>query len=151
MDTLSPKKEKKHLFQGPVPAEKIAQLITHHQHKTDIGAHSIFLGQVRADIMDGKKVAAIRYSAYDEMAEKELSAIREEAFAKFPMPCMHIYHSIGELKSGEVSLVVMTSSAHRAEAIRAMEWVVEEIKKRVPVWKQEVFEDGTLAWVEGIN
>ena len=145
----SPKKEKKHLFQGPIPAEKIGKMVADHQTKTGIGAHSIFLGQVRADMMDGKKVAAIRYSAYDEMAEKELSAIREEAFAKFPMPCMHIYHSVGELKSGEISLVVMTSSAHRAESIRAMEWVVEEIKKRVPVWKQEVFEDGSVAWVDG--
>ena len=149
METSSSKKDKKHLFQGPVPPEKIAQLVAHHQTKTGIGAHSIFLGQVRADLIDGKKVASIRYSAYDEMAEKELSAIREEAFSKFPMPCMHIYHSVGELKAGEVSLVVMTSSAHRAEAIRAMEWVVEEIKKRVPVWKQEVFEDGSVAWVAG--
>ena len=149
METTHSKKAKKHLFQGPVPPEKIGKMVADHQQKTGIGAHSIFLGQVRADVMEGKKVIAILYSAYEEMAEKELTAIREEAFAKFPMPCMHIYHSVGEVKTGEISLAVMTSSAHRAESIRAMEWVVEEIKKRVPIWKQEIFEDGSVVWVEG--
>ncbi len=143
---MSNKKPKKVFVQGPIPPEKIAKSIANHQSKTNIGAHSIFLGQVRADEIDGKRVTAIDYSAYEEMAEMEFHKIRESAFEKFDLTCSHIYHSLGEVKSGELCLFVFTSSAHRKSAIDACTYLVEEIKAKVPIFGKELFEDQSHQW-----
>ncbi|HIP31851.1 MAG TPA: molybdenum cofactor biosynthesis protein MoaE [Crocinitomicaceae bacterium] len=146
---MSEKKKIKSVFiEGPISPDKIATSIAHHQVKTNIGAHDIFLGQVRADNIEGHEVIAIDYSAYEEMANKEFHAIREEAFSKFDLTCMHIYHSIGRVKSGEICLFVFTSSAHRKDAMDACRFLVEEIKAKVPVFGKEVFEDETFVWKE---
>ena len=137
---------KKVFVQGPITPEKIAQSIAKHQSRTDIGAHSIFLGQVRADLIDGKRVSAIDYSAYEEMAEQEFHRIREEAFEKFDLSCTHIYHSLGEVKTGELCLFVFTSSAHRKAAIEACTFLVESIKAQVPIFGKEMLEDDTHQW-----
>lgn len=141
-------KMKKHLYAGPIPPEKAGDMTAKHQVKTDIGAHTFFLGQVRADEEDGKTVSAIEYSAYEEMAEKALHAIKEEAFEKFDLRCAHIYHSIGKVKAGEISLLVMVSSAHRKPTFASLEWIVEQIKERVPIWKKEFFDDGSHRWID---
>src|ERR1700761_4972486 len=99
--------------QGPVAAGFIGESIQKHSSKTDIGAHSIFLGQVRADVIEGKPVAAIGYTAYEEMALSKMHEIREWAFANWPLTCMHVYHSLGTVATGEICLFVFTSSAHR--------------------------------------
>lgn len=143
---MSDKKVKKVFLQGPISPEKISKSIAAHQSKTDIGAHSIFLGQVRADTIDGKEVTAIDYSAYEEMAEKELHTIRESAFSKFDLTCAHIYHSLGTVKAGEICLFVFTSSAHRKAATEACGFLVEEIKAKVPIFGKELFEDQTHQW-----
>ena len=144
---MSEKKKPKKVFQqGPISPEKIATSIANHQSKTNIGAHSIFLGQVRADEIDGKTVQAIDYSAYEEMAEKEFYNIREAAFEKFDLTCMHIYHSLGPVKAGEICLFVFTSSAHRKAATEACSYLVEEIKAKEPIFGKEVFEDETHQW-----
>tara|TARA_R110002072_G_scaffold302060_3_gene483638 strand:- start:207 stop:653 length:447 start_codon:yes stop_codon:yes gene_type:complete len=145
---MGEKKPKKVFVQGAISPKKIANSIAHHQVRTNIGAHDIFLGQVRADIIDGKKVVAIDYSAYEEMAELEFHKIREEAFSKFNLTCMHIYHSIGPVKTGEICLFVFTSSAHRKEAMDACRFIVEEIKAKVPVFGKEVLEDKSFVWKE---
>ncbi|MCP9199959.1 molybdenum cofactor biosynthesis protein MoaE [Gramella sp. GC03-9] len=140
------KKPKKVFMNGAIPPEKIANSIANHQSKTSIGAHSIFLGQIRADEIEGKTVQAIGYSAYEEMAEKVFHEIREAAFSKFDMTCAHIYHSLGTVKTGEICLFVFTSSAHRKIAIEACNWLVEEIKAKVPVFGKEILEDETHQW-----
>ena len=140
------KKTKNVLIEGPITPEKIATSIAHHQVKTNIGAHDIFLGQVRADEIDGKQVKAIEYSAYEEMANKMFHELREAAFEKFDLTCMHIYHSIGLVKAGEICLFVFTSSAHRKEAMDACRYLVEEIKAKVPVFGKEIFEDDSFQW-----
>ncbi len=112
----------------------------------DIGAHSIFLGQVRADEKEGRKVLAIDYTCYREMADLVFHEIREETFAKFHLTCMHIYHSLGYVKSGEISLFVFTSSKHRRMAIDACSYVVEEIKSKAPVWGKEILDDESHEW-----
>lgn len=132
--------------EGPISPEKIATSIAHHQVKTNIGAHDIFLGQVRADEIDGKTVQAIEYSAYNEMALKTFHEIREAAFEKFDLTCMHIYHSNGIVKAGEICLFVFTSSAHRKEAMNACRYLVEEIKEKAPVFGKELFEDDSHQW-----
>ena len=137
---------KKAIVQGPITPQKIADSIAHHQVKTNIGAHDIFLGQVRADEIDGKKVAAIDYSCYEEMAEKTFHEIREAAFEKFDLTCLHIYHSMGLVKAGEICLFVFTSSKHRKMAMDACRFIVEEIKTKVPVFGKELFEDDSHQW-----
>lgn len=147
--------EKKHktknvFIEGAIAADFIARSISKHQTKTDIGAHDIFLGQVRADIMDGKKVEAIEYTCYPEMAEKVLHKIREETFSKFELTCMHIYHSTGVVKAGEICLFVFVSSPHRHSAFDACQYIVERIKAEVPIWGKEVFEDQSHQWKTNI-
>ena len=88
-------------IEGAINPVFIAGSVAKHSSKTGIGAHTIFLGQVRDDVIDGKTVQAIEYSAYHEMAEKEFHEIREAAFAKYELTCLHIYHSLGKLKAGE--------------------------------------------------
>jgi molybdopterin synthase catalytic subunit len=142
------KKHKNIFVQGPISATFIADSIQKHSTKLDIGAHSIFLGQVRNDEIDSKTVAAIDYTTYEEMALEQIHVIREEIFAKYPLTCMHIYHSLGTVKAGEISLFVFTSARHRKAAINACEEVVERIKKELPVWGKEVFGDASYQWKE---
>jgi molybdopterin synthase catalytic subunit len=132
--------------QGAITPNFIANSIAKHQSKTQIGAHDIFLGQVRADVLDDKKVTAIDYSAYEDMANKKFHEIREVTFAKFELSCMHIYHSLGRVKTGEICLFVFVSSPHRKEVFEALEYVVEAIKAEVPVFGKEVFEDESYQW-----
>ena len=143
---MDKKKPKKVFMPGAIPPEKIAKSIANHQSKTNIGAHSIFLGQIRADEIDGKTVSAIDYSAYEEMAEQVFHEIREAAFSKFDITCAHIYHSLGEVQTGELCLFVFTSSAHRKIAIEACNYFVEEIKAKVPIFGREIFEDQSHQW-----
>lgn len=139
---------KKVFIEGPISAEFIAESISKHLGKTDIGAHAIFLGQVRADIINHQKVTHIEYSAYEEMAHQIFHEIREECFQKFDIICMHIYHSIKQVNAGEISLFVFVSSKHRKIAFEACEWVVEQIKQKVPVFGKECFDNNNYQWKE---
>jgi molybdopterin synthase catalytic subunit len=145
---MKERKPKNIFVQGAVTAAFIADSIQKHHTKTDIGAHSIFLGQVRADVINEKTVAAIDYTTYEEMALEKMHIIREAIFAKYPLTCMHIYHSLGQVKAGEISLFVFTSSGHRKAAIEACSEVVERIKAELPVWGKELFEDSSYQWKE---
>lgn len=137
----------KNIFiEGPVQPAFIAESIQKHSTKQDIGAHNIFLGQVRADIIDGKTVAAIAYTTYEEMALEKMHEIREAIFEKYSLTCMHVYHSLGEIKAGEICLFVFTSSKHRKMAVDACMELVERIKAELPVWGKEIFEDTSHTW-----
>jgi len=140
-------KKIKNVFKaGPISSDFIGNSIYKHQTKTSIGAHNIFLGQVRADVIDNKTVAAIEYTAYEEMANKKFHDIREAAFEKFELTCMHIYHSLGTVKAGEICLFVFVSSPRRKVVFEALEYIVEAIKADVPVFGKEIFEDETHQW-----
>lgn len=141
------KQKVKNVFvQGAISPGFIANSIAEHQSKTQIGAHDIFLGQVRADIIEGKTVGAIEYTAYEEMANQKFHGIREMAFEKFDLSCMHIYHSSGIVKVGEICLFVFVSSPHRKEVFNALHYIVEEIKVQVPIFGKELFGDDTYQW-----
>lgn len=140
------KKIKNVFREGAISSDFIANSIAKHQVKTNIGAHNIFLGQVRADEIDSKTVAAIEYTAYEDMANAKFHEIREATFEKFNLTCMHIYHSLGTVKAGEICLFVFVSSPRRKEVFKALEYVVEEIKAHVPVFGKEIFEDETHQW-----
>ena len=132
--------------EGAISPEFIANSIAKHQSKTQIGAHNIFLGQVRADEIDGKTVSGIEYTAYETMANRKFDEIRENTFSKFGITCMHIYHSLGTVKTGEICLFVFVSAPHRKTAFEALEFVVEEIKAHVPVFGKELFGDDSYQW-----
>ena len=145
------KKKKKHivLMNGPISSMFIGDSIAKHSSKTNIGAHAIFLGQIREDKKNELAVCSIEYSAHNEMAEQAFEIIRENAFAKYDMECMHIYHSVGNVKIGEISLFVFVSCKHRAQSFKALEWIVDAIKKEVPIWKKEILNNGSHVWVSG--
>ena len=132
--------------EGAITTDFIANSIAKHQIKTGIGAHNIFLGQVRSDEINSKKVSAIDYTAHEDMANHKFHKIREAAFLKFDLTCMHIYHSLGMVKSGEICLFVFVSSKRRKEVFPAIEFIVEEIKLKIPVFGKEIFEDQTHQW-----
>ena len=133
-------------MQSPVEPGFIAESIAKHATNTAIGGHSIFLGQVRADEVNGKKVAAIEYTSHTEMALEKMHEIRQDIFAKYPLTCMHVHHSLGAVRAGEICLFVFTSSAHRKAAIDACEECVERIKAELPVWGKEIFEGEGYQW-----
>lgn len=137
---------KSFFIEGPIPADFIGNAIAKHQSKTTIGAHNIFLGQVRADEIDGKTVTAIDYSAYKEMAEQSFHDIRETAFAKYELSCLHLYHSLGMVKAGEICLFVFVSAPRRKAVYESLEFLVENIKEKVPVFGKEIFEDESYSW-----
>lgn len=125
-------------IEGAISAEFIGNSIAKHQSKTSIGAHQIFLGQVRADEIDGAPVTAIEYTSYEEMANEKMHVIREDIFAKNDITCMHVYHSLGEVKTGEICLFVFVSSAHRKESQVVCNELVERVKNELPIWGKEL-------------
>ena len=139
-------KPKNVFIKGAISSEFIGESIKKHQSKTAIGAHNIFLGQVRADEIRAKVISGIEYTAYEEMANTIFHEIREAAFQKFNLSCMHIYHSLGLVKAGEICLFVFVSSPKRKEVFKALEYVVEEIKAKAPVYGKELFEDQSHQW-----
>ena len=146
---LTKTKKKKHFFTpGAITPAQIAESIAKHSENKNIGAHEIFLGQVRADVINGKTVQSIEYSVYEEMAEKEIAAIRENIIVKHQLTCAHVLHSLGVVQAGEISLFVFVSSPHRNAAMEACREMVELIKKDVPVFGKEIFEDESYRWKE---
>lgn len=141
---------KKIFVEGAISPAFIADSIAKHQSKTGIGAHQIFLGQVRADEIDGNLVEAIEYSAHVELAEKKLHEIRENCFELFDLSCMHVYHSLGRVEKGEICLFVFVSSKHRKVVNEAIVHLVEAIKAELPIFGKEVFADGSHTWKENM-
>lgn len=110
------------------------------------GAVVTFVGLVR-DHHAGKPVVSLGYSAYAAMAEAAIAAIVAEAMARWPVR-IAVVHRLGELVIGEVAIVVAAAGGHRAESFAAANWVVDEVKRRVPIWKRERYADGSEAWVD---
>lgn len=110
------------------------------------GATVLFLGTVR-DVNEGRAVTGIEYSAYRSMAERELAAIVEEATARMSSNAIAVEHRLGELRVGECSVAVAAAHPHRDRAFDGARYVVEELKRRVPIWKREHYADGSREWV----
>ena len=110
------------------------------------GGSTAFLGTVR-DVNDGRPVTGIEYSAYRSMAEREMRSIANEACEKFGVTRLIVEHRLGTLGLGDVSVAVVAAHAHRAPALDANRYVIEQLKRRVPIWKLEHYHDGTREWV----
>jgi molybdopterin synthase catalytic subunit len=111
------------------------------------GAIILFLGVVR-DVNDGRGVTGIEYSAYEGMAERELDAIASESTQRYASADVAIVHRLGTLALEEISVGIAVAHAHRDEAYALSRWVIEELKRRVPIWKREHYVDGTREWVD---
>lgn len=137
----------KNIFvQGPIAPQRIADMLSKHAQQTDIGAHQLFLGQIRADEKEGTLVRSIEYSAYEEMANQTFYQIKQEMFARYELTCAHVIHSLGKVKAGELSLLVFVSAPHRKSCIAACAEMVERIKNELPVWGKETFENSNSVW-----
>jgi molybdopterin synthase catalytic subunit len=132
---------------GPITQMLISELIEKTGERTDCGGHSVFLGQVRADEIDGKRVKAIEYSAYEGMVKVEADKIKKSILSEFgDVKTIEIVHSTGIVRAGEISLVVLVSAGHRFQAIEASGRTVELLKEKLPVWKKEIYEDDSHKW-----
>ena len=110
------------------------------------GATAVFLGTVRST-NEGREVNGIEYSAYEEMAEKEMRAILGEASAKFVIRGGVIEHRVGVLDVGEISIAVVVAHPHRHYAMDALRYIVDQTKARATIWKLEHYTDGSREWV----
>jgi len=121
------------------------RVLSSYQPPEDCGASVVFLGIARED--DG--VQELHYEAFPEMAIKVMEEIRQEALAKFSIKEVFIHHRLGVVKVGEPSFLVVVYGGHREETFSACRYVVDEVKKRAPIWKKEVYKDGKGEWVLG--
>lgn len=112
------------------------------------GAVAVFAGVVRNE-NDGRPVSGMEYEGYDEMAREELAAIVAEAAERAGTDRVAAVHRLGRLSLGEVSVAIAVSAPHRAEAFDAARYIIEEIKKRLPVWKREHYLDREAEWLDG--
>ena len=119
------------LTEGPLEAPP-------QNHHGDAGATLDFVGMVRR-LEDGREIEGIEYEAHREMAEHQLRQIAEQAVEKFRLQLVIIHHRIGVIAVGEPSLFVRVTSPHRSEGFRASQWIVNELKRKVPIWKKPRF------------
>ena len=130
--------------EGPVDVERFL----HGFASPEDGAVLLFLGTVR-DHNDGRAVEGLEYEAYREMGEEVLAAIARETESRFGTGRIGIHHRTGKLAVGEVSTVIAVATPHREEAYGASRYIIEEIKKRLPVWKKEIYAGGDSHWLDG--
>ncbi|MEX2568905.1 MAG: molybdenum cofactor biosynthesis protein MoaE [Cyclobacteriaceae bacterium] len=128
------RKPKNIFVQGPITPEKIADYLAHQGKKYEVGGISTFIQQMQGDTKSGGTIKAIHYTAIEERALQKAFEIREDIFTNYPIRCMHIYHSLGEIKTGEICFFVMVSASNNKAAIDACEETVERILKEVPIW-----------------
>ena len=106
------------------------------------------LGQFAFDKLDGREVREIEYTAYEEMAEREMNVILGEASSTYDATLLVAEHRIGLLAVGEKSIVIAAAHERRACALDAIRYAIDEMKSRVPIWKREVYADGSQSWVD---
>ena len=129
------------LVRGPIDAEALAHAVGWE----GAGAVLVFCGVGRSELVEGQRVLSLFYEAYEEMALPVLREIEGEVKALFPGARVAIVHRLGDVAIGEASVVVAVSAPHRDECYRASRHAIAELKRRAPIWKKEIFEDGA-AW-----
>lgn len=128
----------------PLDPERVTAAV----RRDESGAVLLFHGVARNN-SEGRRVVALEYDAYPEMAVRKLREVADDARTRWPITGIAVQHRTGRLAIGEASLLVAVSSAHRAEAFEACLYAVDRIKQTVPIWKKEIWEDGDGAWVPG--
>ena len=131
------------LVEAPIDPSELIRAVA----ARDKGAISLFLGTVR-EMNEGRAVASLRYSAYSEMAESEMARIAEEMRDQFGVSTAIIEHRVGPLEIGDIAIGIAVAHEHRAPAMASVAYAMDEIKRRVPIWKEEEYADGTKEWVD---
>jgi molybdopterin synthase catalytic subunit len=131
------------IVDGPIAAEAIVAAM---KAGSD-GAVCVFDGIVR-DNTRGRKTLYLDYEAYREMALEQMRRLSTEALARFGVRDVAVVHRLGRLMVGETSVLIVVASAHRAAAFDACRWLIDTLKKTVPIWKKETFADGAV-WADG--
>jgi molybdopterin synthase catalytic subunit len=129
------------LTEHPIDMEQVTDSV----RSPAAGAVVLFLGTVR-EFTHGTQTRFLEYSAYPAMALAQLQELRQEAVSRFHLVGASVVHRTGRLELGEVSVAVAVSAAHRAEAFAAGQWLMDELKRRVPIWKKEHYADGREEW-----
>lgn len=129
-----------HLTRSPISIESLLAQV----QSAERGGTCVFLGTVRRE----DDVTGIAYSAYDEMAITEIERILDEAQARWTNARVMLQHRLGPVPLGEASIGIAAAAPHRDEAFAACRYVIEEVKKRLPIWKKELHADGTTTWVD---
>lgn len=132
------------LTRGPIAVERLLAEAA----RPDCGAIVLFLGTTR-DHHDGRRVVRLAYEAYEPMARAALERLETEAVSRAGAACCRIVHRLGDVPIGEASVAVVVSAAHRAPAFEACRRAMDDLKRTVPIWKQEFFAEGDPEWVEG--
>ncbi len=110
------------------------------------GAVVLFVGKVRSTSARGATVSRMEYDVYNGMARREMEAIADEAMSRWPVTTCQIHHRFGAVNVGEASVAIAVSSPHREEAFCAARFIIDTIKKKVPLWKKEIYPDGS-EWI----
>ncbi len=116
--------------------------------RPECGAVNLFLGTTR-DHHEGRRVLRLEYEAHESMALAALLALEVEARERFGLAHVVVVHRLGVVPVAEASVAVVVSTPHRAPAFEASRWIMDELKRRVPIWKKEHFADGGAEWVKG--
>ncbi len=131
------------LTRDPIQAEALVAAAKHGED----GAVIVFDGIVRNNSR-GRKTLYLDYEAYEEMARKQMNELARQAIGRFEVRNVAMIHRLGRLQVGDTSVLIIVSSAHRAKAYEASRWLIDTLKKTVPIWKKETFADGAV-WADG--
>jgi len=129
------------LTHEPLDHAALLQSVSSHQ----AGAALLFLGTVR-EFTAGQQTLQLNYTAYESMALGQLEQLQQDALQQFPVTAVGIQHRLGELALGDVSVAIAVSSPHRADAYECSRWLIDTLKQRIPIWKQEHYADGRVEW-----
>jgi molybdopterin synthase catalytic subunit len=141
------KMEKDVIFiNGAIKPSFIAENIAYYSAQQNVGGYSIFIGQIRKDLVDGHFVEAIEYTTYEDLALSKINEIRTEVAEKYVLQNLEVYHSMGIIQAGEICLFVIACAGHRKPAMEACTEAVERIKAEVPIWGKEIFENSAYQW-----
>ena len=123
--------------------------LTESVRSTQSGAVVLFLGTVR-EFTDGRRTKSLGYEAYPQMAEVKLAELEATARSRWPIDRVGIIHRVGCLELGEVSVAIAVSCPHRKQAFEAGQFLIDELKVSVPIWKQETWHDGSTEWIHPV-
>ena len=130
------------LTDSPIDVNQLVAAV----QRPEAGAIVLFLGVTR-QMTDGRETRRLRYEAYHDMALRELTALTETARHRWPLAACAVVHRTGDAPPGTTSVAVAVSSPHRDDAFAAGKWLIDELKRRVPIWKQEEWADGQVEWI----
>jgi molybdopterin synthase catalytic subunit len=129
------------IVQGPIDLDEVLDSVK----SSEAGAIDVFIGTTR-DHSDGRKVLSLEYEAYEPMAIKLMEAVGAEARRRWEIDRFAIVHRVGRVEVGDASVVIAVSAVHRREAFEVCRYVIDTLKRDVPIWKKEIFLDGEV-WV----